>query len=132
MTRRTVLLLTFASAASAVTASDVFGNIPTCQRAQSQLRTFAGALELHRNLAGSLPEESEWFDVLVRDGMVDARTRNDPWGHPYVYRKTGDSFDLFTVGADGLSGTADDQIKADQWGWRTCSSGRSRSGCTLP
>jgi general secretion pathway protein G len=36
----------------------------------------------------------------------------DPWGYPYVYRAPGRSpgkpYDLFSVGPDGMEGTADD------------------------
>ena len=37
---------------------------------------------------------------------------NDPWGSPYQYRAAGpdrpDSYDLWSAGPDGLSGSADD------------------------
>lgn len=37
----------------------------------------------------------------------------DPWGKPYVYRKTGPrSFEIFSAGPDGQEGTADD-VRAD-------------------
>ncbi len=32
----------------------------------------------------------------------------DPWGHPYIYRISGDSFYLASAGADGKEGTEDD------------------------
>ena len=36
----------------------------------------------------------------------------DPWGKPYVYRAPGqhnrDDYDLFSIGPDGVEGTADD------------------------
>ncbi len=33
----------------------------------------------------------------------------DPWGQSFVYRTLGvKSFELFSIGADGLAGTADD------------------------
>ena len=36
----------------------------------------------------------------------------DPWGKPYVYRSPGqhnrDDYDLFSIGPDGVEGTADD------------------------
>ncbi len=32
----------------------------------------------------------------------------DPWGHPYIYRVSGDSFYLASAGADGKEGTEDD------------------------
>jgi hypothetical protein len=35
-------------------------------------------------------------------------TERDPWGHPYIYRVTGDSFFLASAGADGKEGTGDD------------------------
>ncbi len=37
----------------------------------------------------------------------------DPWGKPYQYRRPGthnpDEYDLFSMGKDGQSDTADDQ-----------------------
>jgi len=35
-------------------------------------------------------------------------TKKDPWGRPYLYRKTEQSFTLTSAGADGREGTADD------------------------
>ncbi len=35
-------------------------------------------------------------------------TENDPWGHQYIYRVSGDSFFLASAGADGKEGSSDD------------------------
>lgn len=40
---------------------------------------------------------------------------NDPWGAPYVYKKTGDnSFEIYSLGPDGKDGTADDMKVEEQ------------------
>lgn len=132
MTRRTVLVFIFAMTASAMATGEVSGSVPTCGRAQRQLETMNGALEMRATLNGELPDDSEWFDVLVRERLVHASFRMDPWGRPYVYRRTGTTFELMTVGADGQAGTDDDQIKADRWKWRSCSKGCLPSGCISP
>jgi hypothetical protein len=106
------------------------GNEPRCARAKLELESFNAALDLRHGLTGSLPEDSEWFEALVREHLVSASERNsDPWGRAYVYSKNGSTFDLMTAGADGQIGTSDDQIKADHWQWRTCGDGCARAGC---
>jgi Type II secretion system (T2SS), protein G len=107
-----------------------YGETPLCDEAEYELKSLDRVIELRRAIAGSLPDESEWFEVLVREHLLDAASRKmDPWGRPYVYRKRGDTFELFTLGPDGEAGTADDQVKADRWKWRM-RSGCARSGCT--
>jgi general secretion pathway protein G len=43
---------------------------------------------------------------------LDGSMPEDPWGHPYVYvypgRKNPTGYDLYSLGADGQDGTADD------------------------
>ncbi|PJB35910.1 MAG: hypothetical protein CO108_24585 [Deltaproteobacteria bacterium CG_4_9_14_3_um_filter_63_12] len=40
---------------------------------------------------------------------------NDPWGAPYVYKKTGDNtFEVYSSGPDGQEGTADDMRVEEQ------------------
>jgi hypothetical protein len=42
------------------------------------------------------------------EGLDKITDETDVWGNPYVYRLTGDGFKLFSVGPDGVEGTADD------------------------
>jgi general secretion pathway protein G len=32
----------------------------------------------------------------------------DPWGHPYIYHRSGSDFKILSAGPDGQEGTADD------------------------
>jgi hypothetical protein len=131
MSRRIILGCMIATAALAIATSDALGFEPLCDLAKSELQSLDRAIELRQASAGSLPSESEWFEVLIREHLLDASARNvDPWGRPFVYRRRGDTFDLFTVGPDGEADTSDDQIKSDRWRWSKCNSGCSRSGCT--
>src|SRR5262245_29753755 len=123
MTRRSVLVCMFAAAAFVIATRQALGYTPLCDRAKYELQSLNQLIELRRAMTGSLPDESEWFEILVRERLLDAASRKvDPWGHPYVYRNRGDTFELFTVGPDGKAGTADDQLKADRWKWGTCRS----------
>ncbi len=61
----------------------------------------------------------ETFDSLVTGERSYVRDlKNDPWGNAYVYVIPGehhkDSFDVYSMGPDGLDGTEDDVLPWDR------------------
>ncbi|MDB5293576.1 MAG: gspG [Phycisphaerales bacterium] len=80
------------------------------------------ALQNFESDVGRLPTSQEGLQSLLtmpannptgwRGPYIDRLTL-DPWGRPYVYRPGGHpgsayKFDVFSMGADGKAGTADD------------------------
>jgi type II secretion system protein G len=70
-------------------------------KAQDDLSSLQTALETYRTQRGALPSEQESLGALV--GPVLARVPTDPWGNPYVYRRTGwsDTYRVYSRGLDG-------------------------------
>ncbi|MGH7334191.1 MAG: type II secretion system major pseudopilin GspG [Candidatus Rokuibacteriota bacterium] len=100
--------------------------------ARSQIETFAIALDAYRLDTGAYPTTEEGLAALrVRPAETDARpgwrgpylrksVPLDPWGLPYVYVSPGvqnpDSYDLYTLGRDGLLGGRGEQGDVQSWG----------------
>ena len=91
--------------------------IATCK---IQIKAIENALQLFEVDNGYLPKGSRGLVDLVqppRDaknwhGPYFDKAPQDPWGHDYVYECPGKhrpaSFDLMSVGPDGVAGTPDD------------------------
>jgi general secretion pathway protein G len=91
------------------------------QAAQADIRSnIATALKLYELDNGSFPSTSEGLNALLAKSG-DARNWNgpylekkpiDPWGREYKYECPGghrtQDYDLYSIGKDGQSGTADD------------------------
>ena len=93
-------------------------------KAQGELRSLAGVIEAYEISYGALPK-TDWFNALKAKGLVHRTLSDrDPWGFPYVYRPSGDTFDVGSVGPDGEWGTSDDQVCADGW---KCKGGKGPS-----
>ncbi len=64
-------------------------------------------LDALRNPPGDLPNPAKW-----NGPYLDSEVPLDPWGRPYQYECPGrynpDSYDLWSLGPDGQSGTDDD------------------------
>jgi general secretion pathway protein G len=83
--------------------------------AQGDLSSLDTALKLYRLDTGSYPSSDAGLDVLMATsgkGPYLERKPLDPWGRKYQYRCPGvhrtTSYDLFSTGRDGKSGTPDD------------------------
>jgi general secretion pathway protein G len=91
--------------------------------AQSDLRNLANALDIYRLDNYQYPSTDQGLDALVRkpSGFPEPKNYNpdgyvkklptDPWGSPYVYERTSNGFNLFSLGADGAEGG--DGLNAD-------------------
>jgi len=86
-------------------------------RAQSDIVVLSNALDRFEIYNGTYPKDLQAL-VSGKRRLVDA-VKPDPWGNPYVYafpgRHNKDGFDLFSRGADGAQGSADD---VTNWNWQ--------------
>ena len=83
--------------------------------AQGDLSSLDTALKLYRLDVGAFPATEAGLEALMvasGKGPYLERRPLDPWGRKYEYRCPGvhrpTSYDLFSTGRDGKSGTADD------------------------
>lgn len=83
--------------------------------AQGDLSSLDTALKLFRLDTGAFPTTEAGVDALLTasgKGPYLERKPLDPWGRKYQYRCPGvhrsSSYDLFSMGRDGKSGTEDD------------------------
>jgi len=91
--------------------------------AAADIRVLEMSLVRYATRSGGYPTEAQGLDALVTrptvapvparwQQVVEAKVLNDPWGQPYRYRnpaqRSGKEYDVFSVGADGVEGTADD------------------------
>jgi general secretion pathway protein G len=92
-----------------------------------QIERLGGILDLYRLDVGRYPRTDEGLQALF-EAPADAERWNgpyvkkansliDPWGKPYEYVSPGDhgEYDLFTLGADGLSGGDGEDADAVSW-----------------
>jgi general secretion pathway protein G len=89
-------------------------------RAKSDISTLASAVEQFQLETGRYPSTTEGFAVLLAappdtagwHGPYVKPIGDDPWGSPYRYRYPGKlhhgSFDIISVGKDGVADTEDD------------------------
>ncbi len=107
-----------------LTTASVGANSNACADIQAELRTIDGAIDVYVAQYGRLPPRQGWLSLLKSGNILrNSFPERDKWGHPFFYAPSerGD-YDLRSLGADGQWGTEDDQIKADGWKWRLCSS----------
>lgn len=88
--------------------------------AGQDISAFELALDSFEVDNGHYPSSDEGLGALVTQpsdasnwhGPYLKEVKNDPWGHPYIYRYPGqhntNGYDLISSGTDGQEGTADD------------------------
>ena len=86
------------------------------QAAQTDLRALSQTLEIYRLDNFQYPSSEQGLELLVDrpSGFPEPKNWNpegylkklptDPWGSPYLYEKTGSSYSLISLGADGQEG----------------------------
>ena len=86
------------------------------QAAQTYLRALSQTLEIYRLDNFQYPSSEQGLESLVDrpSGFPEPKNWNpegylkklptDPWGSPYLYEKTGSSYSLISLGADGQEG----------------------------
>jgi len=91
--------------------------------AESDIRSLGVALDMYRLDNFVYPSTEQGLEALVSrpagfpepknyapDGYLKS-VPTDPWGSPYIYERTSDTFSLFSLGADGAEGG--DELNAD-------------------
>jgi general secretion pathway protein G len=87
------------------------------------------ALKIYRLDNYVYPTTEQGLEALVEASTLDPEPRNfkedgyledvplDPWGRPYLYLSPGEhgDVDLYSLGADGLSGGEDQSIDIGNW-----------------
>ena len=86
------------------------------QAAQTDLRALSQTLEIYRLDNLQYPSSEQGLESIVDrpSGFPEPKNWNpegylkklptDPWGSPYLYEKTGSSYSLISLGADGQEG----------------------------
>ena len=101
----------------------VFSNMDTVdkargQKASQEIGKLMMGLEQYRSDNGGLPPSGALNALSVKPGNASVRWKQymveipkDPWGNDYRYLNPGThgkSFEVYSIGADGKEGTADD------------------------
>jgi len=77
----------------------------------AQLRAIQRNIELYRLEHGHYPTQSQGLSALIEVGLLKRQDLIDPWGMPFQYAAPGAwnwfSFDLFSLGSDGVAGTSE-------------------------
>lgn len=101
------------------------------QKVEADFKNIETALKLYRLDNYTYPTTEQGLEALVEESSLDPVPRNfkkggylpelpiDPWGRPYLYLSPGENgeVDLYSLGADGLSGGEDQN--ADIGNWKT-------------
>jgi general secretion pathway protein G len=101
------------------------------QKAQADFKAIETALKIYRLDNYVYPTTEQGLDALIAPSTLDPEPRNfkeggylgempvDPWGRPYLYLSPGENgeVDLYSLGADGLSGG--EGQNADIGNWKT-------------
>lgn len=99
------------------------------QKVYADFKAIETALKIYRLDNYVYPTSEQGLEALVEPSTLDPEPRNfkkggylaeaplDPWGRPYLYLSPGENgeFDLYTLGADGLSGGEDQNADIGNW-----------------
>ena len=99
------------------------------QKVYADFANIETALKLYRLDNFNYPSTEQGLEALVEPTGLDPIPRNfkdggyleripmDPWGRPYLYLSPGDNgeFDLYSLGADGLTGGENQNADLGNW-----------------
>jgi general secretion pathway protein G len=99
------------------------------QKAQADFKAIETALKIYKLDNYVYPTTEQGLEALVEPSSLDPEPRNfkeggylselpvDPWGNPYLYLSPGErgEVDIYTLGADGLSGGEDQNADIGNW-----------------
>ncbi len=99
------------------------------QKVYADFANIQTALKLYRLDNFVYPSSEQGLEALVTVSSLDPEPRNfkrggyldrvprDPWGHKYLYLSPGEQgeFDLYSLGADGISGGEDQNTDLGNW-----------------
>lgn len=99
------------------------------QKAQADFKAIETALKIYRLDNYIYPNTEQGLEALVEASTISPEPRNfkeggylselpvDPWGRPYLYLSPGEhgEIDIYSLGADGLSGGEDQAADIGNW-----------------
>ena len=99
------------------------------QKAQADFKSIETALKIYRLDNYVYPTTEQGLEALVERSTLDPEPRNfkeggyledlpiDPWGRPYLYLSPGENgdVDIYSLGADGLSGGEGQNADVGNW-----------------
>jgi general secretion pathway protein G len=99
------------------------------QKAQADFKAIETALKIYRLDNYVYPTTEQGLEALVEASTMSPEPRNfkeggylselpvDPWGRPYLYMSPGEhgEIDIYSLGADGLSGGEDQSADIGNW-----------------
>ncbi len=99
------------------------------QKAQADFKAIETSLKIYRLDNYVYPTTEQGLEALVEVSTLDPEPRNfkkggyleelpiDPWGRPYLYLSPGEhkEVDIYTLGADGLSGGEEQSADIGNW-----------------
>jgi general secretion pathway protein G len=102
------------------------------QKVQADFKAIETALKIYRLDNFVYPTTEQGLEALVRPSPIDPQPRNfkkggylaevprDPWDRPYLYLSPGENgeVDIYTLGADGLTGGEDQNADIGNWSTR--------------
>ncbi len=99
------------------------------EKARADFKAIETALKIYRLDNFVYPTTEQGLQALVEPSSLEPEPRNfkeggylsevplDPWGRPYLYLYPGEhgEVDIYTLGADGLSGGEDQNADIGNW-----------------
>ena len=99
------------------------------QKVYADFKAIETALKIYRLDNYVYPTTEQGLEALVEASSLDPEPRNfkaggylqqlplDPWGRPYLYLSPGEhgEVDLYSLGADGVSGGEDQNAAVGNW-----------------
>lgn len=99
------------------------------QKVHADFKSIETALKIYRLDNYVYPSSEQGLEALVQPSTLDPEPRNfkaggylpetplDPWGRPYLYLSPGENgeVDIYTLGADGLSGGEGQNADIGNW-----------------
>ena len=99
------------------------------QKVYADFKAIETALKIYRLDNYVYPTTEQGLEALVEASSLDPEPRNfkaggylqqlpmDPWGRPYLYLSPGEhgEIDLYSLGADGVSGGEDQNADIGNW-----------------
>ncbi|WP_156820887.1 type II secretion system major pseudopilin GspG [Dasania marina] len=101
------------------------------QKVQADFSTIATTLKMYRLDNYNYPTSEQGLEALVNKPSIDPIPSNwkkngyleempkDPWGRPYLYLSPSEfsdnDFDIYTLGADGVTGGEDQNADLGTW-----------------
>ncbi len=101
------------------------------QKVKADFKNLETALKLYKLDNFAYPNSEQGLKALVEKPAMDPIPRNwkqggyvdnlpdDPWGHPYLYLNPAEfgkgDYDIYTLGADGVTGGEDENADLGNW-----------------